>query len=89
MRFWSHALGDLGFHEVQLLVRNIAARISFIQNIQRILSAGLTESSMCTVGIAPIADARNEQENNSKPKKPAPTEIPIIPMRVLHLSLLS
>jgi hypothetical protein len=80
--------GDLGFHEAQFLVRDLPAGVSFIENIKRILSRQLTNSSVCTVGIAPIADARKEEKYNSKPKKPTPTEIPVIPMRVRHLSLL-
>ena len=83
------SFGDLGFHETQFLVGDFTASVSFIENIKRILSSQLTESAMRAVGIAPIADARYEQEHNSKPKKPTPTEIPVIPIRVRHLSLLN
>jgi len=40
------------------------------------------------VGVAPIADAGKEQKDDSKPKKPTPAEIPIIPICVGHSTLL-
>jgi hypothetical protein len=81
--------GDLGFHEAQFLVRDLTAGVSFIENIERVLSRQLAKSSVRTVGIAPVADARKQEKYNPKPKKPTPTEIPVIPIRVRHLSLLN
>src|SRR6185312_8671862 len=55
-----------------------------VENIERVLSRRLGILLMCAVSIAPVADAREQKEDDTEPEKPTPAEIPVVPVSMTH-----
>jgi hypothetical protein len=72
-----------------LLARDFASGLPYIENIKGILSGQPAESLMRAVGVAPVAYARKQQENDTEPQKPPLAKVPIVPIRVSHVILLN
>lgn len=69
---------DIGLQLTELLARQLAASIAFIENISSGSSRRAIVFAMGEVGLAPVAEARERQEDELQPQDPAPAEIPIV-----------
>jgi hypothetical protein len=82
-------LGDIGFHPAILLPVNLATGIPFAENIERVLSWLRVIFAVRPVRIAPVTEARKKYKHEAEPDKPTPAEIQVIPIRMIHVTLLS
>jgi hypothetical protein len=80
----SLGLGNLGFHLAILFPCNVSSGVPLIENVERLPSWLLVVSAVRSVGIAPVSDARKQQKDKAEPKKPAPAEIPVVPISMCH-----
>src|SRR6185437_14909840 len=77
-------LGNLCLHQAILLASYLAFGVPRVENIERVLSRRLGILLMCAVSIAPVADAREQKEDDTEPEKPTPAEIPVVPVSMTH-----
>lgn len=62
---------------------DFALRVSRVEDLEGFAVCPAVKSAMSSIGIAPVADTREQQKDNAQPEKPAPAEIPIVP-KAMH-----
>lgn len=81
-------LGKIRFHLAIFFPAYLSSGISLIENIDRLFPRLRVIFSVRLVTVAPVPDARKQQEYYAKLKNPTPAGIPIVPIIMIHLTLL-